>query len=179
MHYLLFFLLIINSLFCADIHFQAHVPKTAYIQWLQSPGQSMSQAQDSHIQFSLSPWREDSRDLYLGVMCNSLTGYRISFTASEATGPTTADALSVTGNRIPYSVELRPMASTFKSPKSQSTTLNLQGSTPSLSVSFASSGDLPLRPEQRNIWRLTAKLLTHAIDMDEYYAGITVIISLP
>lgn len=177
MQYLIFLILILNSLCAAEGNLSVHVPKTAYIQWLSGPSEAMTKSGDSEIKFSLSPLAKRSQELYLGVMCNSLNGYNISFIAAHAKGAKSAEARSLSGKSIGYLVDLRPVNSSILG--SAKTCLDLRGQVPSLSVSFTNENQLPMDAHRANVWRLLAKLKEKDLSLDEYYASITVVISLP
>ncbi len=148
----------VSALHGAKATIQARVPKTAYIQWLDSPSQKMSQAFASHADVRLQGTGSagSATNLYLGVMCNSTGGYELRFTARDAKSRTTALARGAGGLSAEYKMSLAAIGNTFWGGAQQYTNLDLTGGSSSAQVSFSDGYSLPLKAVRPNVFHLKA-----------------------
>ncbi|MCB1135122.1 MAG: hypothetical protein KDK78_02535 [Chlamydiia bacterium] len=72
-------LFLVSAIEASDTSFSVEVPKTAYVQWLSSPNATMTAVEAEP--------RVVTTDAYIGVMCNSLDGYRMSFATAVEIAP--------------------------------------------------------------------------------------------
>lgn len=178
-------LLALNNLSTGD-------PPTAYIQWLDSPSEAMSNP-DGGSSMAFSPYMggattllsaPPSKDFYLGVMCNRLNGYTVSLTAMNEASSTTAKMTSSSGRVMTYTCSLSRVSGTFAAGATTTISLDLTGNTPSATASFATTGDLPLTTQAPNVWRLSATLPSVSgvndglIVAGSYSGGVTATISV-
>ena len=175
----LFFLIFYFSCHCEAIQqrITVSVPKTAYLQWVESPGQMMTSTSQTSktIHFS-DPY---SKDFYLAVMCNSLSGYEIALTAISSISDDSAIAVGSYGNDLEYKVQLFPETRTFLGGTIHSYNLNLSGSSPSIRVFFQSPSSLPMRSNRPHVWRVVATPTSSLRANEVYTGGIIATVFLP
>jgi hypothetical protein len=117
-------------------------------------------------------------DFFIGVMCNSLSGYEITLTTGSGTTTTTTGELtSGGGSKMTYSATLSKVNGTFAAGAVASANLDLTGSTASASAVFGSTADLPLEAASPNVWQLAASLplinsVSDGLMMAGTYSGI-------
>ena len=108
------------------------VPKTAYLEFLTNSTDAMTSVNGDNT-FAIDPYVGGAvtqmtspvlKDIYLGVMCNSLAGYDLTLTASNAGATASTGAMTVAGGTaITYNTTLTKIASSFTAGTIASTSL--------------------------------------------------------
>jgi len=166
---------------------------TAYIQWLSSASDPMTDA-DGGASIPFTPYlggasvqmlSAPSKDFYIGIMCNRTAGYTVTLTSTTAGATSTTAKFTIAGgSEIVYTAAISKEAGTFSAGANTSHSINLTGSTPSITVSFATESDLPLSATAPNVWKISASVpdITNVADglvmAGSYQGGITAVVSL-
>jgi len=182
-----------STLYSALNDITVDVPKTAYIEWLTASTDAMtsvdgdnSAAFDAYVGGAVTQLTQPAdKDTYLGVMCNSLAGYNVTLTASNAGATATTAVMTIAGGTsLTYTCTLAKEASTFTAGTTASTSLDLTGSGVSGTTSHTAEADLPLTAAAPNVWKLTYSLPTVSSVADglimsgTYSGGVTATVAL-
>jgi len=169
------------------------VPKTAYIEWLSASGDAMtsvdgdnSAAFDDYVGGAVTQLTQPADKVtYLGVMCNSLAGYQITFAASGGGATAATGRMTIAGGTpITYTGTLAKVAGSFTAGTTASTSLDLTGATVSGDTAHTAEADLPMTAAAPNVWELTLSLPVISSVADglimsgSYTGGITATIAL-
>lgn len=168
------------------------VPKTAYIQWLANSSDAMTAVNgDGTAAFadytggaSVLLTKPADKDLYIGVMCNSLAGYRVTLNGGTGATATTARMTMVGATPITYTAAMSKVASTFTAGTTASTSIDLTGAGASADTAHVAEADLPLAANAPNVWKVTLSLPTITgvssglIMSGTYSGGITATVAL-
>lgn len=169
------------------------VPKTAYIQWLPTAATAMTSVDgDNTAAFAnyvggavTQLTQPANKDVFLGVMCNSLAGYDLTLTANNSGSTTTTGEMTITGGtNLTYTATLAKEASSFSSGTTASTSLDLTGATVSGTTVHTAEADLPMTAASPNVWKVTLALPTISSVSDglimsgTYSGGITATVAL-
>jgi len=166
---------------------------SAYIQWLTHASDPITQV-DGNNTIALDPYQggpailmshSPGKALYIGVMCNRLTGYDLTLTATNSEATSTSTRLIVSGGSdLILSATLEKESGTFTGGATASTQLDLTGGSASGTAVFAENSDLPLTTIAPNVWKLTVmppsiSSVSNGLIMNgNYERGITASISL-
>lgn len=163
----------------------ASVPKVAYLQWLTDSADPMTEvngdATDSFVPYVGGPVTQlqtpVNKKAYLGVMCNSLSGYEIILTANNA-GATASGGNMVTagGQPLSFTITLSKVTASITAGTTVSLALDLTGATPSISTVHAAESDLPMTAATPNVfefdWGLpTISTVSDGLIMAGTYVG--------
>jgi hypothetical protein len=169
------------------------VPKTAYIEWIATAGTTMTNvdgpgtyAFTAYVGGAVTQLTQPAdEDMFLGVMCNSLAGYDVTLTASNAGATATTGVMTIAGGTsLTYTGTLAKEAATFTAGTTASTSLDLTGATVSGTSVHTAEADLPLAAASPNVWKLTMSLpvistVADGLIMSGTYAGgVTATIAL-
>jgi hypothetical protein len=183
--FIIFFLSISDIAISAEKIINYNIPKVGYIQWLAAPKDAITDTFDNTIVFKFSGEKEQNdasavtQDLFLGMICNSLDGYQISFFASSPINSQTAYATSDNGQSITYQATLEELPGTFHNQSKRAINFDLLGLKNSVTVSFLNEESLPLSYLKPNVLKMTLTVLDAEIYPEDYMGSITAIMSLP
>lgn len=188
------------ALFCSSSALEAalgdltvDVPKTAYIEWLTNPTDAMTSVDGdntaafaAYVGGAITQLTQPAdKDVYVGVMCNSLAGYDLTLTASNAGATATTGAMTIAGGTaVTYTATLAKEAASFTAGTTASTSLDLTGATVSGTTVHTAEADLPMAAASPNVWKLTLSLpvissVSDGLIMSGTYAGgVTATIAL-
>lgn len=167
----------------ADLNFGD--PPTAYLQWLSSPSDVMTEANGSSS-VAIDPYvggavsqlsQPPDQVLYLGVMCNRRDGYHVYFTAQNSGATASTAKMTLPGGSdLTYTVSVSTEAATFSSGAFPSSNVNLTGATPTASCNFQNNSHVPRKTDERNVWRVTVQLpviasVSDGLIMEGTYSG--------
>lgn len=168
----------LHSLFAANSYLSVQIPKTGYIQWFKSSQTTMNSPAETSISLHFHK-HKDTEELFLAIMCNSLSGYEITFIATDALGPDSATAISSNNSTIEYTASLVEENGSFKSGTIRNTQLDLTGSRSSVQVWFQTPSSLPMEAHRPNVFKLITQPSTKLQSGTIYIGGITAILHLP
>lgn len=169
------------------------VPKTAYIQWLTASTDAMTAVNgDNSASFAdytggaaTLLTKPADKDTYIGVMCNSLAGYRVTLTAANAGATATTGKMTISGGTaLTYTAALTKVTASFTAGTTAATSLDLTGTGASCDTSHVAEADLPLTAAAPNVWKLTFSLPTTTgvssglIMSGTYSGGVTATVAL-
>jgi hypothetical protein len=168
------------------------VPKTAYIEWLTASADNMTSVNGDNT-FAFDPYVGGAitqltnpavKPIYIGVMCNSLAGYDLTFSAGAGATGTTGLMVQPGAANITYTAALSRVGGTFTGGTTASETLDLTGGSASGSTVHVAEADLPMAIGSPNVWQLDLSLPVIStvadglIQSGTYTGGITATISL-
>lgn len=139
----------------------ASVPKVAYLDWLLTPTDAMTEVDgdnnDTFVNYVGGPMTQlvqpVNKKSYLGVMCNSLAGYDIILTANNA-GATAGGGNMVTagGQPLGFNITLTAVPASVTAGTTVSISLDLTGGTASITTAHTVEGDLPMDANSPNVF---------------------------
>ena len=169
------------------------VPKTAYIEWLTTSADTMTNV-DGPNSYAFDPYvggaitqltQPADKDMFIAVMSNSLAGYNLSLTATNAGATATTGTLEQAGSApITYTAGLTKVAASFTAGTVAAPSLDLTGATVSGTSSHTAEADLPMAAASPNVWQLAMSLPVISTVADglimsgSYTGGVTATIAL-
>lgn len=156
----------IHKSYSAVADLTVDVPKTAYIEWIATAATAMSSV-DGDGSYAFDPYvggavtqltSPAAKNIFLGVMCNSLAGYDVTLNAGAGATATTGRMTIAGGTPIDFTGTLTKEAGTFTAGATAAPSLDLTGGSVSATSVFAAEADLPMAAASPNVWRLSLAL---------------------
>ncbi len=169
------------------------VPKTAYIEWLSASSDTMASV-DGDATYAFDPYiggavtqltSPAAKSVFIGVMCNALTGYEVTLTGSGTPTASTGQMTQAGASPIAFTATLSTVGASFSGGTSTGGALDLTGATVSASTTHTAEADLPMAAASPNVWQIDLALPTISTVADglimsgTYTGSITATIALP
>jgi len=181
-----------TQLYAAVEDLSVTVPKTAYVEWLTNSTDAMTSVNgDNSASFadyvggaSTQLTTPANKDVFIGVMCNALTGYNLSLNAGAGATVTTGKMTLAGATDLVFTGALAKVASSFTGGTTTGVNLDLTAATVSGDTVHTAEADLPMAAASPNVWKLTLSLPTISTVADglimsgTYTGSITATIAL-
>lgn len=142
------------------------VPATIYIEWMANNSDPMTSVDgdyatgfDNYLGGALTQLVSPAnKEAFIGIMCNNLPGYELTFTASSAASATTGSLTLAGATDLTYTATLTEVAGSFSAGTTRTNALDLTGATVSGDVVFGVEADMPMTAAAPNRYKLTLAL---------------------